>query len=123
MVGGRYLDSHACRDGTWRLTHRKYVMDWNTNRPSTSNWPSRRWRSRQFLPRGGQGAVDPGRALLAAAYTAVNLSGRTSSVCKPRDAEVDMVLSKQALHELCMAYARGVDRTDPALLASLFHED
>jgi len=29
MVGGRYLDSHACRAGTWRLTHRKYVMDWN----------------------------------------------------------------------------------------------
>jgi hypothetical protein len=123
MVGGRYLDSHARRAGSWRLTHRKYVMDWNTNRPSTSSWPEPAVALGQFLPRGGQGAVDPGRALLTAAYTSVNHLGGRSMSAKPRDADIDVVLSKQALHELCMAYARGVDRADPTLLASLFHED
>lgn len=33
------------------------------------------------------------------------------------------VVSKLALHELCAAYARGIDRADETLLASLFHDD
>ena len=35
IVGGRYLDIFAKRDGDWRIFAREYVMDWNSNRPST----------------------------------------------------------------------------------------
>ncbi|MGN6498852.1 MAG: nuclear transport factor 2 family protein [Tsuneonella sp.] len=37
-VGGRYLDRLEKRGGEWRIAHRRYVMDWNSNRPSTSQW-------------------------------------------------------------------------------------
>ena len=37
--------------------------------------------------------------------------------------DLDLALSRQALHELSMAYCRGADRADAALLASAFHED
>lgn len=37
-VAGRYLDQLDRRDGEWRITHRRYVMDWNRNVPSTAQW-------------------------------------------------------------------------------------
>ncbi|MGB3807058.1 MAG: nuclear transport factor 2 family protein [Erythrobacter sp.] len=37
-VGGRYLDRLEKRGGEWRIAHRRYVLDWNANRPSTSLW-------------------------------------------------------------------------------------
>lgn len=123
FIGGRYLDRHARRDGQWRLTHRTYVMDWNRNRPSTASWPEPPVSMASFVPRGGQGAADPGRALLVqAAARMTNNGGRPMSAQEP-GAEIDALLSKQAIQELIMAYARGVDRADEALLASLFHED
>ena len=122
LVGGRYLDTHERRDGDWRMTHRTYVMDWNTNRASTSSWPEPPV-SRAFLPRGDQGAADPGRALLAAAAAGFERQGDRPVSARTNESELDAVLSKQALHELCMAYARGVDRADAQLLASLFHDD
>ena len=39
------------------------------------------------------------------------------------DEAIDRVLSRQAIHDLLMAYARGVDRADVALLESIFHPD
>ncbi len=38
IVGGRYLDVLERREGVWRIATRRYVMDWNSNRPSTANW-------------------------------------------------------------------------------------
>ena len=38
MVGGRYLDRFARRDRVWRITKRRYVMDFNQNASSTSEW-------------------------------------------------------------------------------------
>jgi len=35
VVGGRYLDRFEKRNGEWRIRSRYYVMDWNTNTPST----------------------------------------------------------------------------------------
>ncbi len=35
VVGGRYLDVLERREGEWRILARRYIMDWNTNRPST----------------------------------------------------------------------------------------
>lgn len=37
-VGGRYLDVLEKRGGEWRILSRRYVMDWNTNAPSTGVW-------------------------------------------------------------------------------------
>lgn len=125
LIGGRYLDTHEERDGRWRLVHRIYVMDWNINRPSTVSWPAPAVALGQFAPRGAQGAADPGRALLALAAAHFEPDGDTnvSKTLKPSDSELDVVLAKQALLELCMAYARAVDRADQRLLAALFHED
>ena len=39
------------------------------------------------------------------------------------DQAIDQALSRQALHDLCMAYARAADRGDAELMESLFHED
>lgn len=38
IVGGRYLDWIARKDGQWRIVHRIYVMDWNENDPSSALW-------------------------------------------------------------------------------------
>ncbi len=35
FVGGRYLDRFEKRDGEWKCTHRTFVMDWETNEPTT----------------------------------------------------------------------------------------
>ena len=35
LIGGRYLDRFERRDGTWKFTHRSYVMDWTMRQPST----------------------------------------------------------------------------------------
>ena len=37
-VGGRYFDGLEKRGGEWRIAARRYVMDWNTNAPSTAVW-------------------------------------------------------------------------------------
>ena len=38
MVGGRYLDRFEKRGREWRIARRQYVMDFNQNGPSTSQW-------------------------------------------------------------------------------------
>lgn len=38
VVGGRYLDRFTRRGDEWRVAHRTYVMDWNTNGPGTAIW-------------------------------------------------------------------------------------
>ncbi|MBX9883472.1 MAG: nuclear transport factor 2 family protein [Novosphingobium sp.] len=37
-VGGRYLDRLEKRGDDWRLLHRRYVLDWSRNGPSTAQW-------------------------------------------------------------------------------------
>jgi hypothetical protein len=38
VVGGRYLDRLVRTTAGWRIAHRRYVMDWNRNLPSTAAW-------------------------------------------------------------------------------------
>jgi SnoaL-like domain len=121
-IGGRYLDTHEDRAGEWRLTHRAYIMDWNINRPSSSNWPDPPVALTDFCPRGGHAAADAGTTLLALAKLQFSRKG-AEMTNKVSDVEIDVMLSKQALHELGMGYARAADRGDAQLMASLFHED
>ena len=124
FIGGRYLDEHECREGQWRLTHRTYVMDWNTNRPSTANWPEPPASLANLTPRGGHGDQDAGRALLTSAAAGLERTEKTQmSANAISDQAIDQAISRQALHDLCMAYARAADRGDAELMESLFHED
>jgi hypothetical protein len=47
----------------------------------------------------------------------------SASTMPDRDPELQLLLDKQALHEVLMRYCRGVDRMDPELIASVFHPD
>jgi len=125
LICGRYLDRHARRGGVWRMLHRRYVLDTNLN------WPGSQAIAplaplAAHLPAGGQGAADPGLALLAQAHASnVRLSrGESGMADNPPDpAAVEAVLAKQQIADLTLAYCRGIDRADEALLKAIFHED
>ncbi|MCX7282665.1 MAG: nuclear transport factor 2 family protein [Novosphingobium sp.] len=120
-VFGRYLDRHECRDGNWRIAHRSYVLDGNSNRPSTVVRADPPTDLSHYVPAGAKGAADPGRALLA--LHLASQKGTRMTTTPDRDAALDAALAKAEIHDLCMAYARGVDRADEALLASIFTND
>ncbi len=41
MVGGRYLDTFARRDGRWAITHREVIFDWSRSEPAARRfWDS-----------------------------------------------------------------------------------
>lgn len=56
-VGGRYLDTLEQRGGEWRIASRRYVMDWNTNAPSTAVWDTGLYAT--LTRRGGRWPQDP----------------------------------------------------------------
>ncbi|HET8612859.1 MAG TPA: nuclear transport factor 2 family protein [Sphingomonas sp.] len=113
LIGGRYLDRHEKRDGEWRIAHRTYVMDWNANAPN-----------REMATPGSSGLhgaqrdVDAAQALFTS-FRETEAKGTTSMATGP----IEEAIAKQALHDLVVTYARGVDRGDEALLASVFHPD
>jgi hypothetical protein len=123
LIGGRYLDRHERRGGVWKLAHRTYVLDWNTNRPPTGT------ADPAFAPgpfiRGGHGAADPGNRLLAR-WRAEADAARAQGEPPMQDAaalarKAADVLARQDIHDLIMAQARATDRGDEALLRSLWH--
>ncbi len=120
LIGGRYLDRHARKDGAWRLMHRTYVLEWNVNQPSSGAWQET--AGAMFAPRGGKANADPGATLLATWTAAFSTEVKPMSRSTKLERDVDLALSRQALHELTMAYCRGADRADEALLASVFHD-
>lgn len=123
LIGGRYLDRHERRDGAWRIAHRTYVMDWNSNRPGTEPPPiGNASPLAAFAPRGGQLGRDPGTTLLALWKTRQDqqTTERTPDM-QPQD--IDAVIARDAIHQLSVAYCRGADRADAALIRSAFHDD
>jgi hypothetical protein len=61
--------------------------------------------------------------LLAHYAAGCKSQGNSTVTTKYTDVQADQALSKQALHDLGMAYARAVDRADASLMASVFHDD
>jgi hypothetical protein len=124
MVLGRYLDRLAAIGGVWRITHRQYVIEGNTNRANTATRGDGSLDLAHYVPQGGKQAADPGRALLAlhAAEIAANAKA-SAAMTQPADAALADALARAEIHDLCMAYARGVDRADKALLAAIFSDD
>jgi hypothetical protein len=121
IVFGRYLDRHALRNGEWRLTHRTYVLEGNTNRPNTAARNDPPVSHAHFVPQGAKGAADSGRALLALAEA--TFSGARTMTAQPDAAAVDAALSRLAIHDLAMTYSRAADRADADLMKSIFHDD
>jgi ketosteroid isomerase-like protein len=122
MVFGRYLDRHGCRDGVWRLTHRTYVLDGNTNRPTTVARADPPMLYDHYVPEGAKGASDPGSALVAHHIA----SSRHLQGAKPMSADnaaLDAALSRDAIRALICAYCRAVDRGDAGMLSSIYWED
>lgn len=109
LIGGRYLDRHEHRDGAWRIAHRTYVMDWNTNVDSREIGPTSGLH-------GAQRQGDPAHALFATVRADQNQGDMPMG-------SLEEALAKQALHDLIVTYARGVDRGDEATLATVFHRD
>lgn len=100
--GLRYVDRFARRDGAWRIAHRICTWDWSRLDPC-GGIP---------LPesyfRGVHSKADP-------VYAHPIGAGRPASVAE--------LVAKQACQDTLARYARGVDRCDPELVRSTYHED
>lgn len=38
LTGGRIVDRFECREGVWKIAHRKMAFDWNRDAPSNETW-------------------------------------------------------------------------------------
>ncbi|WP_417450322.1 nuclear transport factor 2 family protein [Kordiimonas sp.] len=38
LTGGRIVDRFECRDGEWKIAHRKMAFDWNRDMPVAEGW-------------------------------------------------------------------------------------
>lgn len=122
MVFGRYLDRLEKRDGEWRISHRAYVLDGNTNRPNTTALTDPPVTHDAFVPQGGKGAADAGRALLAH-HEAASRQLQKAPAMPADTAALGAALARDEIRHLLTGYCRGVDRADEALLASVFWDD
>ena len=95
MVLGRYLDRFACRGGDWRITHRQYVIEGNTNRANTAARGDGSLDLAHYVPGGGKQAADPGRALLA--YHAAEIASHAkgpAAMTQPADTALANALAR-----------------------------
>lgn len=60
IVGGRYLDRLARREGAWRIAFRTEVIDWGRYVPVTERW----YEDNSELAKGRRGHQDPSYQLL-----------------------------------------------------------
>lgn len=122
MVFGRYLDRHERRDGAWRLSHRTYVLDGNTNRPGGAKRSDPPLSNDHFVPEGAKGASDPARTLIAHHQSAMRRLQKASPM-NPDAAALDAALSRDAIRQLITTYCRAADRADTPLMRSIFWDD
>jgi hypothetical protein len=120
LICGRYLDRHERRDGQWRMNDRTYVLDTSINWTGGLAIPGL-GPLENHVPSGGHGSADPGIALLAQATAKITTRGVGTMTYD--NSTIDAVISRQQIADLTMAYCRGVDRADAALLGTVFHPD
>lgn len=60
ITGGRYLDRYECRDGEWKIAHRRCVDDWTVTVPAPS--PIENAFTDGGIVRGASGTADPSYA-------------------------------------------------------------
>lgn len=60
VIGGRYLDQFAYRDGRWAISARKVVVDWSREDVSGADWPG----AAAFFA-GGRRNADPAASFFA----------------------------------------------------------
>ena len=115
LIGGRYLDQHQRGTSGWRLTHRRYLLDWNMN--WSFNGSLDKAFSGQPYYLGAHLDRDPIHSTLTPSP-----SPESTPVTNPQDlsSRVDNALANIEIHNLIMAQARATDRRDAELLASLF---
>jgi hypothetical protein len=126
LACGRYLDRLEQRDGQWKLTHRTYVLDWNSHHPSTAAIPDTSFASDHFLPLGAHGPRDPGNIFLTVLRAGAGPQLRETAAMPATTATaitLDTLQSRHAVQQLLLTYCRAVDRLDSELLASIFHPD
>lgn len=58
MIGGRYLDRFARRDGRWAITHRTVAFDWSRVEPATTRFWDR-YPDQSAIPFGRMDGTDP----------------------------------------------------------------
>ena len=122
LVGGRYLDRHSYKQGDWRMQHRRYVLDWIAQFPSPQPAAARpAFAPQNFGPQGAHFPWDAGSALMAA-HASSNEPMKESAPMNKTQA-LEAVVAQQAISELGCRYARGVDRGDPEIIRSAFHDD
>ena len=122
LVGGRYLDRHSYKQGGWRMQHRQYVLDWIAQFPSPEPAAARlAFTPQTFGPQGAHFPWDAGSALMAA--HASSSKPMKESVPMDETQALEEVVAQQAISELGCRYARGVDRGDPEIIRSAFHDD
>jgi hypothetical protein len=60
FTGGRLHDRFECRDGVWKIAHRRTVYDWNRDTPSNEGWCLGYIDTRApGVRRGRKGTADP----------------------------------------------------------------
>jgi hypothetical protein len=122
LVGGRYLDRHSFQNNEWRMQHRHYVLDWIRQFPPAST-PSEvmPFDLGSAAPRGAHYPEDAGNALMLA--HASQKRETTEGAPMHETQALEEVVAQQAIAQLGCRYARGVDRGDPDIIRSAFHDD
>jgi ketosteroid isomerase-like protein len=116
---GRYVDRFERRDGVWKIAERWVVNDFSRSSTVLANYE----HEDSFL-RGTRDRTDRsyhgGQRMLAGLLEAAG----------PRKTGIDMddkrlkdALDKAEIRAVLARYARGVDRLDPALIASVYYDD
>ena len=102
VYGLRYVDLFTRRDGVWRIAHRVCTWDWHRSDPV--------------------GQIDLGETFFRGRHDRSD-PVYAHPVRDGQPATERELVAKQACLDTLARYARGVDRCDPALVASTYHPD
>ncbi len=60
FTGGRLFDRFECRNGVWKIAHRRTIFDWNLDTPSQQGWVNGMLKpGTPGMLMGAMGAADP----------------------------------------------------------------